>query len=116
MLGAALCLCLSAVAPGPGLEFALVCAGSALLGAAQPVFWLLPSRFLAGVGAATGIAAINSFGNLGGFVAQTAMPAVHDATKSNLAPIAFVGASLALTGAIAMALARRPRLAPSDPA
>lgn len=37
--------------------------------ACQPVFWTLPSRFLTGVAAASGIAFINSMGNLGGFVA-----------------------------------------------
>ena len=37
--------------------------------ACQPIFWTLPSRILTGIGAASGIAFINSMGNLGGFVA-----------------------------------------------
>ena len=37
--------------------------------ACQPIFWTMPSRFLTGVAAASGIAFINSMGNLGGFVA-----------------------------------------------
>ena len=37
--------------------------------ACQPIFWTIPSRILTGVGAASGIAFINSMGNLGGFVA-----------------------------------------------
>ncbi|WP_020201266.1 MFS transporter, partial [Cupriavidus sp. WS] len=37
--------------------------------AAFPVFWSLPSAFLAGTAAAGGIALINSIGNLAGFVA-----------------------------------------------
>ena len=37
--------------------------------ACQPIFWTMPSRILTGVGAASGIAFINSMGNLGGFVA-----------------------------------------------
>ncbi|MCW3733624.1 hypothetical protein UF00_040565, partial [Burkholderia cenocepacia] len=37
--------------------------------AAFPVFWSLPSAFLAGTPAAGGIALINSIGNLAGFVA-----------------------------------------------
>jgi nitrate/nitrite transporter NarK len=36
--------------------------------ACQPVFWSLPTRYLGGTGAASGIAFIVSIGNLGGFV------------------------------------------------
>jgi len=36
--------------------------------ACQPVFWSLPTRYLGGTAAASGIAFIGSFGNLGGFV------------------------------------------------
>jgi hypothetical protein len=39
-----------------------------------PSFWTLPSRFLSGARAATGIAAISSLANLGGFAAQNLMP------------------------------------------
>jgi nitrate/nitrite transporter NarK len=35
----------------------------------QPVFWTFPSSYLAGSAAAAGIALINSFGALGGFIA-----------------------------------------------
>ena len=35
----------------------------------QPIFWTFPTGYLGGVAAAGGIAAINSLGNLGGFVA-----------------------------------------------
>jgi MFS family permease len=38
-----------------------------------PVFWQTPNFILAGTGAAVSIAIINSFGNLGGFVAPYAM-------------------------------------------
>ena len=33
-----------------------------------PLFWSLPTAFLAGTGAAAGIAMINSLGNLAGFL------------------------------------------------
>ncbi|MFK3665113.1 MFS transporter [Ochrobactrum teleogrylli] len=39
------------------------------LTASQPVFWSLPTRYLGGVGAASGIAFIVSIGNLGAFFA-----------------------------------------------
>ena len=35
--------------------------------AVLPVFWTLPTTFLSGAGAAAGIAAVNSIGNLGGY-------------------------------------------------
>ena len=38
------------------------------------MFWTLPPTFLKGATAAAGIAAINSVGNLGGFVAQNVVP------------------------------------------
>lgn len=43
-----------------------------------PSFWTLPSRFLSGARAATGIAAISSFANLGGFASQNLMPMVAE--------------------------------------
>jgi hypothetical protein len=36
-----------------------------------PLFWSLPTSFLAGTGAAAGIALINSLGNLAGFLSPT---------------------------------------------
>jgi ACS family tartrate transporter-like MFS transporter len=48
----------------------LLCLCVAAMGiyAAMPVFWTLPSMYLAGTAAAAGIALINSFGNLAGYV------------------------------------------------
>jgi MFS family permease len=37
----------------------------------QPLFWTLPTAYLSGAAAASGIAVIGAFGNLGGFVAPT---------------------------------------------
>ena len=49
--------------------WALVPVSLAVVGiyAALPVFWCIPGRYLGGVAAATGMAVINSVGNLGGF-------------------------------------------------
>lgn len=98
-LVAALALVLSVVLPGAAVTFACLCVAAAGIFSAQPVFWSLPSTFLKGASAAAGIAAINSVGNLGGFVAQNAMPLIRDHTGSNLAPMIFLAACLAL-GAI----------------
>lgn len=94
LLGAA-CLVLSVVVPGAVAKFALLCVAAPAIFAAQPVFWSLPPTFLRGAGAAAGIAAINSIGNLGGFVAQTVVPAIKQATGSDILPMLFPAACLA---------------------
>lgn len=111
---AAGCLVLSVVAPSDLLRYVFLCIAAASLGASQPVFWSLPSRFLRGAAAAAGIAAVNSIGNLGGFVAQSVVPAVRDATGSDLAPMIFLAAFLLLTAVIALVFV--PRLERADPA
>ncbi|ABP34849.1 MFS transporter [Polynucleobacter asymbioticus] len=50
---------------------------------ATPLFWALPTSFLAGASAAAGIAAINSVGNLSGFAAPFLIGAIKDATGSS---------------------------------
>jgi hypothetical protein len=55
--------------PGNAVKFAFLCGAAAGIFAGQPVLWSLPSSFLTGAGAAAGLAAINSVGNLGGFIA-----------------------------------------------
>jgi MFS family permease len=70
--------------------------------ACQPIFWTLPSRFLSGVAAASGIAFINSVGNLGGFIAPNlrvwAEQFFHNpyAGLYAIAIAGFVGAALLL--------------------
>jgi sugar phosphate permease len=46
-----------------------LCIAVASYFAVQPIFWTMPSRFLTGVTAASGIGLINAVGNLGGFTA-----------------------------------------------
>ncbi|QJY49234.1 MFS transporter [Pseudonocardia broussonetiae] len=52
----------------PYLVIAAMCVCASGVFAAIPVIWQIPPTFLTGVGAAAGIALINSFGNLSGFV------------------------------------------------
>lgn len=91
----AVSLVLSVVVPGDALKFVFLCIAAAGIFAGQPVFWTLPGTFLKGASAAAGIAAINSVGNLGGFVAQNAVPGIRDATGSDLTPMLFLAACLA---------------------
>lgn len=99
LVGAA-CLVLSVVVPGAVAKFALLCIAAPAIFAAQPVFWSLPPTFLRGSGAAAGIAAINSIGNLGGFVAQTVVPAIKQATGSDILPMLFPAVCLMIAAGL----------------
>ncbi len=67
-----------------------------------PLFWSLPTAFLAGTGAAAGIAMINSLGNLAGFMSPYLVGWLKEATASTdtgmymLAGCLIVGAALTL--------------------
>ncbi|WNO54687.1 MFS transporter [Stakelama saccharophila] len=106
LLGA-LCLVLSVVIPGNAAKFVILCIAAAAIFSGQPVFWSLPPRFLTGARAAAGFAAINSVGNLGGFVAQAVVPAIHDRTGSDLAPMLFLATCLTAAGFGVLAIERR---------
>jgi nitrate/nitrite transporter NarK len=95
---AAVTLVLSVLVPGHVAKFAMLCIAAAAVFSGQPVFWSVPQRLLKGPHAAAGLAAINSIGNLGGFIAQNAVPAIHDASGSNLTPMLFLAGCLVLSG------------------
>lgn len=99
MLIGAAGLTLSVLVPGHALKFACLCIVAAGIFAGQSVFWTLPPTFLKGA-TAGGIAAINSAGNLGGFVAQNVAPMIKDATGSDLAPMLFLAACLVAGAAL----------------
>jgi MFS family permease len=88
------CLAAAVFVPGNAVKFALLCVAAAGIFSAQPVFWTLPSSFLKGTAAAAGLAAINSVGNLGGFIAQSVVPWLRDRTGSDLTPMLFLSACL----------------------
>jgi MFS family permease len=66
-----------------------------------PLFWGLPTAFLGGAAAAAGIAAINSVGNLAGFVSPYVVGWLKDATLSTEAGMYVVVAAL-VVGAVAV--------------
>jgi MFS family permease len=102
----AFCLLMSALVTGPVLQFTFLCIAAAGIFAGQPVFWSLPGRFLKGAGAAAGLAAINSVGNLGGFIAQNVVPWIKDQTGSTIAPMFFLAACLAVAGVLVIIAGR----------
>ncbi len=103
VVGAA-ALMLSAIVPGNALRFALLCVSAACAFAPQPIIWKFPSSFLQGASVAAGLATVNSVGNLGGFVAQVAVPWVRDETGSTLAPMFLMGGCLLVSGALMLVL------------
>lgn len=66
-----------------------------------PLFWSLPTAFLGGAAAAAGLAAINSVGNLAGFVSPYMIGALKDATGSTSVPMYVLALSL-VVGAVAV--------------
>lgn len=99
LAAAALGIVLSSVFENPVLGLAALSLGAAGFISVQPVFWTLPTSFLVGAAAASGIALINALGSLGGFVAPIAKNWAEQqfgpaAGLVLLAVIAFLGAVL----------------------
>jgi nitrate/nitrite transporter NarK len=74
------------------------------------IYWSVPTAILAGTASAGGIALVNSFGNLAGFVSPYMLGYVKDATKS-LAIGLYLLATLVALGAILVVIfgPRRPQ-------
>ena len=78
------------------LAFCLAAAGFITV---QPLFWTLPTRFLSGAAAASGIAVIGALGNLGGFLAPTVKTWAEQKFDSTHAGMYFL-AGTALVGTL----------------
>ncbi len=83
--------------------------------AAMSCFWSLPTAFLSGVGAAAGIAWVNSVGNLSGYVSPFLVGAIRDATRDAAHPngnmtlaLVTLAACLLAGGLMAIVATRRP--------
>lgn len=61
-----------------------------------PLFWSLPTAFLSGLAAASGIAVVNSVGNLAGFVAPYMVGYLTDLTHSTQSSMYVLSAMLVL--------------------
>ena len=79
-------------------SLAIVCLSLAAAGAIScaPLFWSLPTAFLAGTGAAAGIAWINSVGNLAGFLGPFLVGYLKDFTGSNSAGMYLLATALVI--------------------
>ncbi len=87
----------------PAAAIAALALGTCGLLSSIPLCWSLATAFLGGAGAASGIALINSFGNLSGFAAPYLMGFIRERTGSTdlamytLAAVLVLGAALVLT-------------------
>jgi MFS transporter, ACS family, tartrate transporter len=111
MVAAIALLLLGAITPHSAfLSVALWCFVASGIYCLLGPFWSLPSEFLTGFSAAAGIALINSFGNLGGFVGPYAMGAINKQTGSFRVGLLVAGISLFASAMLILAL--RKRIAP----
>lgn len=67
-----------------------------------PLFWTIPTSFLRGVSAAAGIAAINSVGNLAGFLSPYMIGVVVDATQEATKGLYALAGSLVVAAGMAV--------------
>ncbi|HYP46408.1 MAG TPA: MFS transporter [Propionibacteriaceae bacterium] len=84
---------------------ALTLAAMGIYSAIAP-FLALPSTALVGAAAASGLAMINSLGNLGGFLAPYMVGILNDATGNNRSGLLFLAACLAVTAVATYLYAR----------
>ncbi|PWC19660.1 MFS transporter [Brenneria corticis] len=87
----------------PLVAIVALCVAAAGHLAMQPLYWTFPSSYLGGAAAASGIALINSMGNLGGFVAPNLRVWAEQTFESAraglyfLALVTFLGSLMILT-------------------
>jgi MFS transporter, ACS family, tartrate transporter len=88
----------------PFFSVALLSLTASGIYAFYPIFFALPSEFLTGFSAASGIALINSVANLGGFAGPYAIGAISGRTGSLYGGLAAVGFSLFVSAALVLLL------------
>jgi MFS transporter, ACS family, tartrate transporter len=95
------------ITPSPVLVIVLWCFAAMGIWSFMGPFWSLPNEFLTGSAAAVGIALINSFGNVGGFVGPFAMGAINRRTGSFHGGLLLAGISLFLSATLILMLRKR---------
>jgi MFS family permease len=74
------------------LATAAFCVAGFGLSSTLPVFWNLPTAYFGAATAAAGLAAINTMGNLSGYVAPQIMGVLRDSTGGYVVPLVVAGA------------------------
>lgn len=96
-----------AIAASTGSMFGLIAALTIVnvgISCSKPPLWSMPTMFLSGAAAATGIATINSIGNLGGFAGPAMIGWVKDQTGSFAGGLYFVAGLLILSTVLTLVL------------
>ncbi|WP_291375229.1 MFS transporter [Acinetobacter sp. UBA6720] len=96
-----------AIAASTGSMFGLIAALTIVnvgISCSKPPLWSMPTMFLSGAAAATGIATINSIGNLGGFAGPAIIGWVKDQTGSFAGGLYFVAGLLILSTVLTLVL------------
>jgi len=101
---------LAAIMPTPLTKMIFLCLAGFGFFAVLPVFWTLPTTFLTGTGAAAGIAAVNSIGNLGGFFGPKVFGWLKDYTHGDFASLIFLAACAVVGAVIVLVLGHNPAL------
>jgi ACS family tartrate transporter-like MFS transporter len=112
-LAAAAGLALAGLSSGVASVVAALVLVNVGISAAKPPLWSMPTLFLAGPAAASGIATINSIGNLGGFAGPAMIGWIKDQTGSFGGGLYFVAALLLLSATLTLLLARSTRRQPA---
>ncbi len=92
------------LAATPQLAIAALTVGACGVLAAIPQTWALTTAFIGGGAAASGIALINSLGNLSGFVGPYAIGWLKDTTGSTTAGVSLLGVSMFIGAALVLRL------------
>ena len=92
------------------IKMVAVCIASGGFFSVLPVFWALPTAFLSGAGAAAGIAAINSIGNLGGYFGPKIFGQLRDWTGTDFAGLIFLSSCAVIGAVIMLVLGQNPAL------
>lgn len=90
----------AALTQSPVLAIGAICIALAGLYAFKSPFWAVPGLFLSSASATTAVAAINSIGNLGGFVGPYAQGLIVERTGSTTAGLIFFGVLLVIATAM----------------
>jgi sugar phosphate permease len=86
-------------ASNPYLSIAFLSVGTLGVIGSMPIFWPIPSAFLAGTASAAGIGLVNSVGNLGGYVGPN-LPVWAKNFSSDPSAALYVIAAVLLVGAV----------------
>ncbi len=101
---------LAAIMPTPLTKMIFLCVAGFGFFAVLPIFWTLPTTFLTGTGAAAGIAAVNSIGNLGGFFGPKVFGWLKDQTGGDFASLMFLATCAIIGALIVLVLGHNPAL------